>query len=232
MTPDQENPGPFRVVAVDGGAASGKSTTSKRIAEICHYLHVDTGSHYRAVAHACLGAGVLPADGVGLRRFLGNLSLQSRIEGRESLICFNGREPPDPPILRSADVNQSVSLYAALPVVREAVKAYQRDQVGLARDAGFAGIIMDGRDIGTVILPDADLKVFLVADPGKRQQRRELEGGADTIADRDHVDSTRETAPLRPAPDALVIDNSDLPIEAVVERILSRLGVAPGSDKP
>lgn len=232
MTPNQDNPRSFRVVAVDGGAASGKSTTSKRIAKICHYLHVDTGSHYRAVAHACLEAGVPPADGACLRGFLSNLSLQSRIEGRESRICFDGREPPDPPLLRSAGVNQSVSLYAALPVVREAVKAYQRNQVDLARAAGFAGIIVDGRDIGTVILPDADVKVFLVADPGKRQQRRELEGGVDTIADRDHVDSTREIAPLRPAPDALVIDNSNLPLAAVVERILSRLGITSGSGNP
>lgn len=229
MTLDIPERNPFLVVAIDGGAASGKSSTSREIALCRNFLHVDTGTHYRAVASACLQAGVAPADGMSLRRFLANLSLQSSIAGRESHICFEDSPPPAAAELRSAEVNQTVSLYAALPVVREAVKAYQRNQVQLARSAGFDGIVMDGRDIGTVILPDADLKVFLTADASKRQRRRELEGGADTIAERDKVDSSRMTAPLRPAADALVIDNSDLPLVDVVEQILVRIDQISGN---
>jgi CMP/dCMP kinase len=223
MTTDARHNPPFRVVAIDGGAASGKSSTSRILAEQCHFLHVDTGSHYRAVALACLQAGVPPEDGFPLRRFLGQLSLGSRVRDRESLICFDGAPPPDPADLRSAEVNGSVSLYAALPVVREAVKVYQRQQVQLARERGFKGIVMDGRDIGTVILPEADLKVFLVADTSTRQARRTSEGGVDAVADRDRYDSSRATAPLRPAADAVVIDNSSLPLQEVVRKIRALL---------
>lgn len=219
MTPEFSSPEPFLVIAIDGGAASGKSSTSKILAEQLHLLHVDTGSHYRAVTLAALQAGVPPHDGISLRRFLAQLELDTRLAGRESEIRFNGEATPAPEQLRSAEVNRSVSLYAALPVVREAVKAYQRSQVEFARSNGFNGIVMDGRDIGTVILPEAGLKVFLVADPSTREQRRVGEGGVDAIADRDRTDSSRSVAPLRPAADAVIIDNSNLSLEEVVARI-------------
>jgi cytidylate kinase len=109
--------------------------------------------------------------------------------------------------------------------VREAVKSYQREQVDVARQEGFAGVVMDGRDIGTVILPDADLKVFLQADPDTRQRRREMEGATDVIRDRDRRDSSRATAPLKPASDAVVIDNSEIGLEEVVDIII---GLLPG----
>ena len=223
MTNDSSQTKLFRVVAIDGGAASGKSSTSRIIADRLNFLHVDTGSHYRAVSFACLQAGLQPEDSPGLRQFLAQLSLSARIIGRESLIAFRQEDPPRQQDLRSEAVNQNVSQFAALPFVREAVKAYQRDQVTLARNSGFAGIVMDGRDIGTVILPDADLKIFLKADPATRQLRRELEGGADTVSARDRVDSSRATAPLRPASDAVVIDNSNLSIEEVVDLIVRLL---------
>ena len=214
---------PFTVLAIDGGAASGKSSTSRLIAERCHFLHVDTGSHYRAVSLACLNAGITPGDSHALQDFILRLRLSSRIVKNESLVCFEGGEPPRQEDLRSEAVNQTVSQFAALPLVRDAVKAYQRSQIPLARNNGFAGVVMDGRDIGTVILPDADLKVFLTADADTRQRRRELEGGADTVSARDRVDSSRATAPLRPAEDAVTIDNSTLSLEAVVHTILELL---------
>jgi cytidylate kinase len=223
MTTNRQHDIPFKVVAIDGGAASGKSSTSRLIATRCHWLHVDTGSHYRAVALASLLAGLPPEDSPAMRDFIASLSFATRISGNESLICFNGHEPPREQDIRSDNVNRTVSPLAALPFVREAVKAYQRQQVDLARENGFKGIVMDGRDIGTVILPDADLKIFLFADPGTRQRRRELEGATDTISDRDHRDSTRATAPLKPAPDAVLIDNSNLSLEEVVEKVLSLL---------
>jgi cytidylate kinase len=219
MTPESSNQEPFLVVAIDGGAASGKSSTSKLLAEQLNLLHVDTGSHYRAVTLAALRAGVPPTDGMSLRRFLAQLELDTRLAGRASLIGFTGHATPAADDLRSEQVNRAVSLYAALPVVREAVKAYQRGQIGIARANGFNGVVMDGRDIGTVILPEADLKVFLVADPSTREQRRVHEGGVDAIADRDKTDSSRSTAPLRPADDAVIIDNSDLSLEEVVRKI-------------
>lgn len=218
---------PFRVIAVDGGAASGKSSTSREVAERLNFLHVDTGTHYRAVTAACLGAGLLPEESMDLRRFVASLELESRIRGRESLICLMGGDPLDDTRLRSEAVNQHVSQFAALPFLREAVKAYQRSQVEIAAQNGFDGVIMDGRDIGTIILPDADLKLFLSADPATRQRRRSAEGSTDTIGDRDRIDASRATAPLRPASDAVLIDNSCLTLDQVVERIVRLIQCLP-----
>lgn len=218
------NPGePFHVVAIDGGAASGKSSTSKVLAARCNFLHVDTGSHYRAVALASLQAGLPPADSVRLREFIGSLEFSSRVQGYESLICFNGGEPSRNEDIRSEAVNRTVSPFSALPFLRDAVKAYQQQQVEVARENGFSGIVMDGRDIGTVILPDADLKIFLHADTETRQRRRTLEGASDTISERDKRDSTRLTAPLKPAEDAIHVDNSHLTLEEVVDKIIGLL---------
>ncbi|MEX0331993.1 MAG: (d)CMP kinase, partial [Puniceicoccaceae bacterium] len=139
MTNNPEADTPFRVIAIDGGAASGKSSTSRRLAEMCHWLHVDTGSHYRAVALAALQAGLEPRDTPELRQFIASLELSSHVERNESHICFNAGEPPRPADLRSEPVNQAVSPLSAIPFVREAVKAYQQQQVELARDEGFKG---------------------------------------------------------------------------------------------
>lgn len=212
-------PNRFVSVAVDGGAASGKSSTSRGVAARCELMHVDTGSHYRAVCLACLDAGV-PADaGDSLEAFLEQLELSSSVEGNQARIQINGQMPNEER-LRSTEVNANVSSYAAVPVVRNTVKAYQRDQVALARERGFGGIIMEGRDIGTVILPDADLKVFLEADAATREIRRKEEGRDDPIAARDQQDQSRKTAPLQAAEDALRIDNSLLSLEQVIDRVV------------
>jgi cytidylate kinase len=213
----------FHVVAIDGGAASGKSSTSKVLAARRNFLHVDTGSHYRAVALASLQAGLHPADSARLREFICTLEFSSQVKGNESLICFEGGEPPRNEDLRSEAVNRTVSPYSALPFLRDAVKTYQRQQVQIAKENGFSGIVMDGRDIGTVILPHADLKIFLHADTETRQRRRTLEGASDTISERDKRDSTRLTAPLKPAEDAILLDNSHLSLEEVVDKIIALL---------
>ncbi|MFO7725386.1 MAG: (d)CMP kinase [Oceanipulchritudo sp.] len=225
--PDREDS--FHVVAIDGGAASGKSSTARLLARQCHFLHVDTGSHYRAVALACQEAGIGPEETEKLAPFLTSLTLESIIRGHESLVSFSGRKPPAEEALRSEGVNRTVSAYAAEPLVRETVKAYQRRQVEVARENGFSGVVLDGRDIGTVILPDADLKIFLIADSSTRQQRRLREGGTDVVADRDQRDASRTVAPLRAAPDAVVIDNSAIPLEEVVRLVRARLG--PGGSR-
>lgn len=210
----------FRIIAVDGGAASGKSSTSRGIAERLHYLHVDTGSHYRAVTLAGLAEEVALDDDANLSAFLASLRFETQIEGHESLLCLNGAVPGEDEI-RSAAVNAAVSQYAAVPAVREAVKGYQREQAEVAREAGFNGVIVDGRDIGTVIFPKADLKVFLTADEATRIARREGEGRSDAIAARDQIDARRKTAPLLAAEDAVIIDNSSLTLDEVIEQILA-----------
>jgi cytidylate kinase len=214
---------PFYTVAIDGGAASGKSSTSIRLAERMNFMHVDTGTHYRAVTHACIVKGLDPGDIESLVPFVAQLRFSSLVQDHECLICLQPNQPLAGEQLRSPEVNAQVSQLSAVPAVREAVKSYQREQVEVARREGFAGVVMDGRDIGTVILPDADLKVFLQADPETRQKRRELEGATDEIRDRDRRDSSRATAPLKPASDAIVVDNSEIGLEEVVDVIIGLL---------
>lgn len=211
----------FRVVAIDGGAASGKSSTSGKLADRLNFMHVDTGSHYRAVTYVCLHRGMPPQDSPELHEFLKRLVLATVVIDHCACLSIDSRPPLTDRELRSPEVNSMVSPFSAIPSVRQAVKAYQKAQVDVARHSGFAGIVMDGRDIGTVILPDADLKIFLKADPDTRQRRRQLEGTHDTIGDRDKRDASRATAPMKVAHDAVVIDNSAIPLEEVVERIVS-----------
>jgi CMP/dCMP kinase len=209
---------PFQILALDGGAASGKSSTARLLAERRHFLHVDTGTHYRAVTAEALRRGVAPEPGAALEALLGAMRLETVVEGREARLALNGTIP-SPASLRAPAVNQAVSPFAARPEVREAVKLYQRAQVEVARGGGFRGLVMDGRDIGTVILPEADLKVFLFADEATRAARRAREGQTDAIAERDRLDAQRKTAPLAAAPDAVCLDNSALSLEEVVARI-------------
>lgn len=212
----------FCVVAIDGGAASGKSSTSRTLAARCGFLHVDTGSHYRAVTYACVKAGVPPLESPQLDRFLKQLKLETVVEEREGYVSLNGKVSREAD-LRSPEINRQVSHFAALPMVREFVKQHQRDQSRVARDAGFRGLIMEGRDIGTMIFPDAHLKVFLQADPDTRQARRLREGQEDTVGDRDRIDSTRKASPMHAADDAVVIDNSSIGLQDVVEIIIQEL---------
>jgi cytidylate kinase len=219
MTKFESPPMAFTVVAIDGGAASGKSSTARLLAERLSFLHVDTGTHYRSMARACLDAGLHPVDSFELRAFLAAMRLDTVIDGYQSRLAINGSPPFADQRIRSEDVNRNVSQFAALPAVRESIKRYQQSQVRRAASDGFRGLVMEGRDIGTVILPEADLKIFLTADAATRQSRRHLEGGVDRVEDRDKIDSSRATAPLRPAHDAVCIDNSTLSLEEVVERV-------------
>ncbi len=212
----------FQIVAIDGGAASGKSSTARGVAGAAHFLHVDTGSHYRAVTLRALGEGLRPVGGPALEHFLAGLRFETEVRGNCACLRLNG-VVPDAADIRSDAVNAAVSAFAALPAVRKAVRTYQRDQAAVARTHGFRGLVMDGRDIGTVIFPDADLKIYLEADASTRAARRKDEGQTDTIDDRDRIDSTRATAPLAAAPDAVRIDNSNIPLGGVVEEVLRLL---------
>jgi 3-phosphoshikimate 1-carboxyvinyltransferase len=208
----------FVAVAVDGGAASGKSSTAKAVARDLGLLHVDTGAHYRSVTRALLDAGAQPEDPTSVEAALARLHLGSEIAGISSGLTFDGRRPADAS-LRTEDVNGSVSKFAALPAVRNFLLAYQRSQVELGQAAGFAGVIMEGRDIGSVVLPQAEVRVFLQADPVARAQRRAAEGQTDAVAQRDLLDSTRATAPLVCPAGATRIDNTHLPLVEVVAQV-------------
>jgi cytidylate kinase len=212
----------FIAIAIDGGAASGKSTTARALAERLNLLHVDTGAHYRAVTAALLEAGVGPDEPEAVEAALAKASLETRVEGKSARVVLNG-QPPDQARLRSAAVNRAVSAFAALPKVRAFLREYQRAQMDVARERGFAGLVMEGRDIGTVILPDAPYRFFLQADPETRAERRRREGQDDAVASRDQSDSSRATAPLARAPGAVVVDTARLDPEATVAFILEHI---------
>ncbi len=222
---------PFLIVAIDGGAAAGKSTTARALSARFNFLHIDTGSYYRAVTAELLRGGLDPTDTDGASRAAASLVLGTRVDGRRAQIEIGGRTVPESE-LRGPAVNAAVSHFAAIPAVRAALLAYQRDQTRIAREHGFAGLVMEGRDIGTVIFPDADFRFFLHADPEERARRRAAEGQQDSIAERDRLDSSRKAAPLLCPPGAIDIDSTHLSLDEVVARvsgpIAARLGLGVG----
>jgi 3-phosphoshikimate 1-carboxyvinyltransferase len=219
----------FVRVSVDGGAASGKSSTSRRLAQLHGLLHVDTGAHYRSLTRALLLAGASAADPASVTAALARLRIGSRIVARQgarsSALTLDGVLPDDAD-LRTPEVNAAVSKIAALPAVRTFLLEYQRSQVRLASEQGFAGVVMEGRDIGSVVLPDAEVRIFLEADAEARALRRAAEGQADQVTQRDHLDATRKTAPLVCPAGACRVDNTHLPLESVVARIGELIKVA------
>jgi cytidylate kinase len=194
------------IIAIDGPAASGKGTLAKRLAGHYGYRHLDTGVIYRAVAHAMLSAGLDLDDEQQAARVAMTLDPNSF----------------DDPALKSQAVGSAASVVSALPKVREALVAFQRQFA-----ASPPGTVLDGRDIGTVICPDAEVKIYVVADPKIRAHRRTLEARgrgepadeaavlADILA-RDERDQNRPVAPLKQASDAYLLDNSYLDIEGGV----------------
>ncbi len=209
----------FLVIAVDGGAASGKSSTSRGLAAKHNLMHVDTGAHYRTVALSLLRRGITDEDVFSATKApLENLNLGTEVREREAAMSIGGVVPADSEIRNDA-VNAVVSRFAAIPEVRKFLFDYQRRQKDVARERGFDGLIMDGRDIGSVIFPDADLRIFLTADPEARARRRAAEGIADSVAERDKLDSSRKAAPLACPEGAIKIDSTDLTLEQVVDKI-------------
>ncbi|TPQ31945.1 (d)CMP kinase [Bradyrhizobium guangdongense] len=194
------------IIAIDGPAASGKGTLGKRLAQHYGYRHLDTGVIYRAVAYGLIQAGQ------DLRDEAAAVAVALELDPEE----FGN------PALKSHEVGQAASVVSAIPRVREVLLNFQRQ---FAADP--PGAVLDGRDIGTVICPNADVKIFVVADPKVRARRRTLEAqsrgeAADEAAiladiiQRDERDQNRPVAPLKPAPDAYLLDNSQLDIEGGV----------------
>ena len=209
---------PFIIVAIDGGAASGKSSTSRALSERFHLLHVDTGSFYRAVTAELLRLGLKTDDLAGVRAAVEQLRFGTQIEGRSARMEIGGKAV-DSVEIRSPAVNASVSHFAAIPEVRAALLAYQRGQADVARSHAFRGLVMEGRDIGSVIFPQADFRFYLYADTEARARRRALEGQQDAVAERDRLDTQRKTAPLACPAGATAIDSTYLTLEQVVDKL-------------
>jgi cytidylate kinase len=219
-------PAPFIIVAIDGGAASGKSSSSRELSERFNLLHVDTGSFYRAITAELLARGVKPSDLAAVKAALSQLSLGTRLHGRSAQMEIAGRVAGEE--IRSGEVNANVSHFAAIPEVRTALLEYQRGQAAVARAHAFAGLVMEGRDIGSVIFPDADFRFFLHADPAERVRRREKEGHRDSITERDRLDSGRKTAPLACPPGATSIDTTHRSLADVVEMMATQIAAKLG----
>ena len=213
----------FHVVAIDGGAGTGKSTTASLLSKRLGLLHVDTGSHYRSITKHLLNKSI---EFSRLDEYLEfeKLNLSSKVEDGRSYLAINDKVFSLEE-LRSAEVNQSVSQFASHSGVRKSFFNYQRDQQSVAREKGFSGLVMEGRDIGTIILPDADLKIFLIADQKVRESRRNQDGEVDQIASRDELDSSRSLAPLKESDGSLKIDSSILGVEEVYLTIAKALGI-------
>ena len=215
-------PPPFVIIAIDGGAASGKSSTARALSARFNLLHVDTGSFYRALTAALLRLGVAPGDPAVVARALATLTLGTAVHERRAAITIAGAPVAEGEI-RTPAVNAAVSHFAALPSVRAALLAYQRGQAAVAAAHGFPGLVMEGRDIGSVIFPDADFRFFLHAEPAERARHRTAEGQTDSIAERDRLDSSRKTAPLTCPPGAIDIDSTHLTLDEVVDLLAGRL---------
>ncbi len=210
------------VIALDGPSGAGKSTTARAVAAELGYHYVDSGALYRCVGLAALGRGVALDDEPELARLVTTLEVEPFDDGRR--FRLNGDDVTD--AIRSAEATQAASKTSALPAVRAALVDWQR------RTARAPGLVIEGRDIGTVIFPEANLKVFLDADPDERARRRAAEMNEKTddvsvgevgrqLAERDRRDSTRKAAPLCPAADAVMIDSTELGLQDVVARIVA-----------
>jgi CMP/dCMP kinase len=211
------------IIAIDGPSGAGKSTLGRRLARELGLLYIDTGAMYRAVALAATRAGVDLSDAVAVAEVARRASI--RLEGDpESLrVLLDGRDVSEE--IRGEGAGGAASVVSAIPDVR-------REMVRRQREMGAGGgVVLDGRDIGTVVFPAADAKFFLTARPEERARRRFDEGRAatreqsfeETLADlneRDRRDSTRDDSPLRAASDAVVIDTTELSIDEVFQRML------------
>jgi len=211
-----------RVVAIDGPAGSGKSSVAREVARRMGATNLSTGGLYRAVALVALRDGVDVADAGRLAACAGRLGLDGLG------VVADGERVPDPE-LRSPEVSAAASRISVHPEVREVLNEVQRRAASEAAQApGSGGVVVEGRDIGTVVLPDADLKVFLSASAEERARRRASQSGREGELDRirramevrDRQDSEREAAPLRSAEDAVVLDTTSLSLDEVVGEIL------------
>jgi len=219
------------VIAIDGYSSCGKSTTAKAVAAALHYAYVDTGAMYRGVTLYLLEAGIAFDDMAAIEQALHDIHIsfkRHRATGRNEL-CLNGKIREDD--IRQMRISNLVSEVSGIPMVRHAMVA-QQQRMGRKR-----GVVMDGRDIGTTVFPDAEVKVFMTAEVEIRARRRQEELAAkgehvelvdiiENLRKRDHLDSTRTESPLRRAPDAVLLDTTHITISEQVDFVLDRTSSA------
>jgi len=211
------------VIAIDGPAGAGKSTVARALAERLGLAYIDSGASYRAAALKVVESGVSPADAAAVIDLVNQSQIAFVARDGDWHVTLDKRDVSG--LIRTPEVTQAAAWVSRLPEVRKKLIALQR------RTARGAGVVMEGRDIGTVVFPDAPLKIFLEAQPAKRARRRldqehadgrraSLSATADEIRQRDQLDAERKVSPLIPAADAVLIDSTELSAEEVVERIL------------
>ncbi|MCJ0893824.1 (d)CMP kinase [Rhodococcus sp. ARC_M12] len=212
------------VVAMDGPSGTGKSSVSRRLASALEASYLDTGAMYRVATVWVLRSGVEPTDAEAVAKAVAALPLEIGKDPLSETVLLDGEDVSGE--IRGDAVTKAVSAVSAVPAVRELLVQLQRDLA-----SSSTRIVVEGRDIGTVVLPDADVKVFLTASPEARAERRNKQNieqgrGDDyesVLADvqrRDHADSTRAVSPLRPAEDSVIVDTSELDLDGVIERLL------------
>jgi cytidylate kinase len=214
------------VVAIDGPAGSGKSTVARSVAERTGLRYLDTGSTYRALTLALLRRGTPIDDQEAVAAAAGTVAIGLELDpvpGAASQVLLDG-VALSPELLRSPEVNAAVSAVSAVPAVRRRLVALQRSAM-----AG-GGVVAEGRDVGTVVCPEAAVKVYLTAAPDERARRRGGAAGtgesAEQVARRDHLDSSRAVSPARASEGALVIDSTRRPVDDVVEEIVGLVEAA------
>lgn len=210
-------------VAVDGPAGAGKSTIAREVAKLLNLIYVDTGAMYRAMALYMLRSGVDPEDAKAVIEKCSQADITIRYESGEQVVFLNGANVN--PYLRTEEVGNATSVISTIPEVREKMVELQHSL------ASVSDCIMDGRDIGTCVLPDAQLKIYLTADSAVRAKRRydeltakgqqcDLQKIQADIEERDYRDIHRATSPLRQAEDAVLVDTSSMSVQEVVDRLV------------
>ena len=212
-------------IALDGPAGAGKSSIAKRAAKALGYIYVDTGALYRTIGLAAMRAGVEPQPSDEVDSLLSRITVSLEFnEQGEQVVLLDGEDVSS--LIRTPEASMMASKISAVPSVRAYLLDLQRDM------AKTHNVIMDGRDIGTVVLPDAKIKIFLTASPEARAERRYkelVEKGTDTtfeevlrdVKERDYNDSHRAIAPLKPADDSILVDTTELDFEQSVEAIIN-----------
>ena len=207
---------PHPVITIDGPAASGKSSIARLVAQRLGFTYVNTGNMYRAVTWAVLQAGVDPQDAEAVRSATSSILIESPVVEGQTQVCIAGHSLTDAD-LNSDPVNRAVSFIARLNEVRERLVAEQRVLVLLGP------LVMEGRDIGSVVFPQSPHKIYIDANEEVRASRRGAQGHADQIAERDRLDKQRKNSPLIVPAGATVIDNSHITLDQAVEQVIAAL---------
>lgn len=202
-------------IAIDGPAASGKSTVARRLAEQLGLIMVNSGAMYRAVTWEVVRQGVDPREAEAIVSLLGRMDLECGVRDGHSIITVGGVDPGE--ALRSDEVHAAVSAVAAVPEVREVLVAKQRELLRLG------DLVMEGRDIGSVVFPETPYKFYIDASEEVRAQRRAAEGQTDEVGERDRQDARRKTSPLVIPDGAQVIDSSEIRVDEVLEQTMDGL---------